>query len=97
MRKTWQNLTNFLKDRKQSVFLNSQKSTWVNVEAGNPQGSILRLLLFSIYINDLSENVVSNPKLFADDTSLFSVILNKDLSAKNLNNDSNRIDNRAIQ
>ena len=97
MRKIWQNLTNFLKDRKQSVFLNSQKSTWVNVEAGNPQGSILRLLLFSIYINDLSENVVSNPKLFADDTSLFSVILNKDLSAKNLNNDSNRIDNRAIQ
>ena len=97
MRKIWQNLTNFLKDRKQRVFLNGQKSTWVNVEAGNPQGSILRPLLFSIYINDLFENVISNPKLFADDTSLFSVILNKDLSAKNLNDDSNRIDNRAIQ
>ena len=40
-------------------------------------------LLFLIYINDVSENLVSNPKLFVDDTSLFSIIFDKDLSAKN--------------
>ena len=45
----------------------------------------------------LSENLVSNPKLFADDTSLFSVIFDKDLSAKNLNDDLNRINNWAFQ
>ena len=45
---------------------------WTNVEAGVPQGSILEPLLFLICINDLPENLVSNPKLFADDTSLFS-------------------------
>ena len=50
-----------------------------------------------IYINDLSENLVSNPKLFADDTSLFSVIFDKDLSAKNLNDDLNRINKWAFQ
>ena len=90
-------MANFLKDRKQRVVLNGQNSTWVNVEAGVPQGSILGPLLFLIYINDLSENLVSNPKLFADDTSLFSVIFDKDLSAKNLNDDLNRINNWAFQ
>ena len=70
-------LTNFLKERKQRVVLNGQYSTWTNVEAGVPQGSILGPLLFLIYINDLPENLVSNSKLFANDTSLFSVIQNK--------------------
>ena len=70
-------LTNFLKERKQRVTLNGEYSTWKNVEVGVPKGAILGLLLFLIYINDLPENFVSNPKLFADDTSLFSVIHNK--------------------
>ena len=90
-------MVNFLKDRKQKVVLSGKHSTWVNVEAGVPQGSILGLLLFLMYINDLSENLVSNLKLFADDTSLFSVIFYKNLSTKNLNDDLNRINNRAFQ
>ena len=90
-------LADFLKDRKQRVVLNSQNSTWVNVEAGVPQGSILGPLLFLININDLSDDLISNPKLFADGTSLFSVIFDKDLSAKNLNDDLNRINNWAFQ
>ena len=90
-------LANLLKDRKQRVVLNSQNSTWVNAEAGVCQRSILGPLLFIIGKNDLSENLVSNPKLFADDTSLFSVIFDKDLSAKNLNDDLSRVNNRAFQ
>ena len=90
-------LAEFLKYRKQRVVLNGQNSTWVNVETGFPQCSILGPLLFLIYINDLSENLVTNPKLFADDISLFSVIFDKDLSAKNLNDDLNRINNWAFQ
>ena len=90
-------LTNLLKERKQRVVLNGQYSTWTNVEAGVPQGSILGPLLFLIYINDLPENLVSNPKLFADDTSLFSVIRNKHLSAQNLNEDLNKINHWAFQ
>ena len=76
-------LADFLKDRKQRAVLNGQNSPWVSVEAGVPQGSILGQLLFLICINDVSENLVSNPKLFVDDTSLFSIIFDKDLSAKN--------------
>ena len=90
-------LANFLKYRKQRVVLNGQNSTWVNAEAGVPQGSILGQLLFLIYINDLSENLVTNPKLFTDDMSLFSVIFDQDLSAKNLNDNLNRINNWAFQ
>ena len=55
-------LTNFLKVRKQRVILNGQYLTWANLEAGVPQGSILGLLLFLIYKNNLPENLVSNPK-----------------------------------
>ena len=84
-------LTNFLKDRKQRVILNGQYSTWTNVETRVPQGSILGPLLLLIYINDLPENSVSNRKLFADDTSLVSVIRNKHLSAQNLNEDLNKM------
>ena len=90
-------LTNFLNDRKQRVVLNGQHSKWANIEAGVPQGSILGPLLFLIYINDLPDNLISNSKLFADDTSLFSVINDKHLSANKLNQDLNRINNWAFQ
>ena len=72
-------LTKFLNDRKQRVVLNVQHSKWANIETGVPQGSIMGPLLFLIYINDLPDNL--NPKLFADDTSLFSVINDKHSSA----------------
>ena len=52
---------------------------------------------FLIFINDLSDNVISNPKLFADDTSLFSVVQDITLSAKNLNDDLKKINKGAFQ
>ena len=46
---------------------------------------------FVIFINELSGNLVSNPKLFADDISLFPVVQDITLSAKNLNDDLKKI------
>ena len=77
------------------VFLNRQYCSWTSIEAGVPQGSILGPLLFLIYINDLSDDLTTNVKLFADDASLFSMVHNRNTSATNLNNDLNK--NWAIQ
>ena len=90
-------LCDFLKNRKQRVLLNGQVSGWPDVKAGVPQGSILGPLLFLIYTNDLSKGLSSNAKLFADDTSLFSVIHDSNTSARELNNDLAKINRWAFQ
>ena len=80
-------IEDFLSNRYQRVVLNGQSSNWAAVNAGVPQGSILGPLLFLVYINDLSTGLSSNPRLFADDTSLFSVVYDRKTSTNELNND----------
>ena len=53
--------------------------------------------MFLIYINDLSDNLASNPNLFADDTSHFSVVKNVKASNTDLNDDLKKIDGWALQ
>ena len=77
--------------------MNGHHSTWVNIEAGVPQGSLLGPLFFLIYINDLSEDLTLNPKLFADDTSLFSVIQNINSRRTDLNSDLSKISDSVFQ
>ena len=50
----------------------------------------LKVLLL-IYINDLLDNLVSNPKLFVDDTSLFSKVTYPNVTANQINNDLHNI------
>ena len=53
--------------------------------------------IFLIYINDLTEGLSTNAKLFADDTSLFLVMHDIQTSANNLNKDLERANNWATQ
>ena len=76
-------LSNFLRNRKQRVLLNGQTSSWADVNAGVPQGSILGPLLFLIYKNDIADGLSSNAKLFANDTSLFLLFIMQILQQKN--------------
>ena len=45
------------------------------------------------YLNDLTEDLTSNVKLFADDTSLFSAVHDAQTSTNNLNKDLEIINN----
>ena len=80
-------LQNYLDDRKQRVVINGSYSDYSNIESGVPQGSVLGPLLFLVYINDLERNIKSNIKFFADDTMLFSIVKNPQISANELNRD----------
>ena len=80
-------LESYLSGRFQRVLLNGKSSSWKPVLAGVPQGSILVPLLFLFYINDLPNGLKSNAKLFADDTSLFTIVKDRNVSANILNND----------
>ena len=66
------NLFGNLLNRFQRVVLNGNESNWTSLKAGVPQGSVLGPLLFLIYINDLTDNISSDMRLFADDSSLFT-------------------------
>ena len=52
-----------------------------------------RTTIFFIYINDLSDDLSTNAKLFVDDTSLLSVVRDINTSAIHLNNDLREISN----
>ena len=89
----------FLKSRKQRVVLdrlNGQHLSWSDALVGVPEGSILAPLLFLIYINDLSDGLQCNPKLLADDTSLFATVYNISKTTDNLNNDITKNTKRAF-
>ena len=73
-------LTNsYLKNRWQRVKIHHSFSSWEELLLGVPQGSVLGLILFNIFLNDLlwfiTEGEVCN---YADDTTVYNS--NKDLT-----------------
>ena len=63
---------NYLHQRYQRVVLNGTTSNWRRINAGVPQGSVLWPLLVLVYLNDLTDNMSFQMRLFADDSSLFT-------------------------
>ncbi len=64
----------FLTGRTQIVVLEGESSDDAEVLSGVPQGSVLGPCLCLFYINELPESLVSNIRLFADDTIVYLTI-----------------------
>ena len=90
-------LASYLENREQRVVLNGQTSVWRKIKSGVPQGSVLGPRLFLIYVNDLPDGITSVCKIFADDTSLFTKVLDINESTNKLNTDLKKITTWAHQ
>ena len=53
--------------------VNGVKSEWAPVLSGVPQGTVLGPVLFSLYINDISSDIESEIRLFADEC-VFAIV-----------------------
>ena len=90
-------MKNYHSNREQRVVINGFASEWGEVEPRIHQGSVLGPSLFKIYINDLENGIKSQVRFFADDTSVFSIVQNPNISANELNHDLKLISQWAYQ
>ncbi|CAK1598320.1 unnamed protein product [Parnassius mnemosyne] len=64
--------SSYLRGRQQSVRIDELSSSWLDLHAGVPQGGILSPLLFSIFINLITQDLQSAYHLYADDLQLYT-------------------------
>ena len=72
----------FLFYRQQRVVVNGVKSDWTHVVSSVPQGTVLGPLLFSLHINDITADIESEIRLFADDCVCYREIKDKEDTLK---------------
>ena len=83
---TW--FHDFLTNRQQRVVIDGHASSWLTIQKGVPQGSLLGPLLFSIYTNDMPLTVKNcSINMYADDTALYTANTNAFKAANSVSKD----------
>ena len=76
--KVWNWIRDWLSGWEQRVVLLGSTSTWSSVKSVVPQGSVLGLVLYLMYINDIDDVVSREILKFVDDTKLYRAVTNQD-------------------
>ena len=84
-------IISFLSNRTQQVVVSGTQSLSCSVSFGVPQGSVLGFVLFLLYINDITSEIQSQVRLFADDCLIYRTIYSE-TDHTILQNDLNRLD-----
>ena len=66
----------------ESCNVNCIKLDWSTVVSGVPQGTVLGPFMFSLHINDITSDIESEMRLFADDCVSYREIKNKEDTLK---------------
>ena len=80
-------IANFLDQRSQTVVLEGETSDTIPVTSGVPQGTVLKPILYLIYLNDFPEYIThSTLRLFTEDSIIYKEI-HSESDARNLQQD----------
>jgi len=86
-------IKSYLSNRKTTTKIGNKHSKFDDASVGVPQGSVLGPLLFLIYVNDITDNILDTLiYLFADDIILISINLNYDTMMLNLQSSLDKVD-----
>ncbi len=84
----------YLTNHKQFVDIDGTKSEMLQISTGVPQGSVLGPLLFIICMNDISfASNIFKLVIYADDSTLYSILSAFHINCNNINNVSETIMN----
>jgi hypothetical protein len=83
------------RNRTQRVMVKDALSGIGYLHAGVPQGSVLGTLMFLIFINDITDEIVGLGRLFADDMSIGHIAQDESTLRNMINTDLNHLKNVA--
>ena len=89
-------IEDWLSKRKQRVVVEGEASGEEDVESSVLQGSVLGRILFTIFIDDLDEEILAWIRKFADDTKMAQIVEDEE-GAKGMQSDLEKLEKWAVK